>query len=106
MPIMPCVHTTTFRGMSKSRHNDCGFGVPEFSRSLAIKLPLFNESDYHWKSSEFNPPNNTDLYIHIFWLMQKICCYREGVKKDSGLHRAEVKLCWHFVKISRVAKSF
>lgn len=68
---MYCVHTTTFRDMSKSRNNGCGFGISEFSRSLAIKLPLFYESDYHWKSSEFNPPNNTVLNIYIFWLMQK-----------------------------------
>lgn len=87
------VHTTTSRGMNTSRNNGCGFGVPEFSRSLTVKLPLFYESDYHWKSNEFNPLSNTVLYIHRFWLMQKTCCYREGVKKNSGLHRAEVKLC-------------
>lgn len=74
--------------------------------SVTVKLSLFHESDSHWKSSELNPPNNTVLYVHVFWLMQKICCYREGVKKNSGLHTAEVKLCWHFVKISGVAKSF
>lgn len=44
--------------------------------------------------------------MHLFWLMWKLCCYRKGVKKNSGLHTAEVKPCWHAVKISGVAKSF
>lgn len=76
-PHLSYIHTDN--AMNKSRNNGC-FGVPEFSSSLTVKLPLFYEFDYHWKSSEFNPPNNTVPYIHIFWLMQ-ICCYREGVKK-------------------------